>query len=274
MHRFFVNQSNIDTDDGICKITGTDVNHIANVLRMKKGEQILLSTGQKEDPVEYLCEIDEIRSDEVRARILDLQKNARELPLNLYLFQALPKGDRFETVIEKGVELGVHGIIPVMSARCIVKLDEKRSLKKRERWNALALAAAKQSKRSFVPVVENPVNWQGALAAAQDMDLILVPYENAQGMRHTRDVIEGVKKLRTDLSGTRASDPATDASGNSGKMRSVGIFIGPEGGFEEREIAQLLEMGAEVITLGHRILRTDTAGMAVLSMLMLHLEED
>ena len=251
MYRFFVEQSDINTDNGVCLIRGTDVNHIVNVLRMRQGERILLSTGLKEDPVEYLCEIDEIRSDEVRARILDLQKNARELPLDLYLFQALPKGDRFETVIEKSVELGVHEIIPVMSARCIVKLDEKRAEKKTARWNALSLSAAKQSKRSFVPVVENPVSWQGALDAARDMDLILVPYENAEGIRHTREVIAGLK------------GPG-----------SAGIFIGPEGGFEEREIRELLAAGADVITLGHRILRTDTAGIAVLSMLMLQLEED
>ena len=276
MHRFFIEQSNIDTQSGVCVIRGTDVNHIANVLRMRQGEQILLSTGVKEDPVEYLCEIDGIRPDEVRARILDLQKNARELPLDLYLFQALPKGDRFETVIEKGVELGVHEIIPVMSARCIVKLDEKRAEKKTARWNALSLSAAKQSKRSFVPVVEKPVSWQGALDAARSMDLVLAAYENAQGMGHTRNVIAGVirRKLRgegSDRPGPKNSEQTSAALRPAGK---IGIFIGPEGGFEDREIEQLQELGAEVITLGHRILRTDTAGICVLSMLMLHLEED
>lgn len=94
MHRFFIEQSDIDTENGICRIRGKDVNHIGTVLRMKKGEQILLSTGIREDEVEYLCEIDEIGPDEVSARILDLQKRARELPLDLYLFQAIPKGDR------------------------------------------------------------------------------------------------------------------------------------------------------------------------------------
>ena len=133
MHRFFASQSNIDPDNGFIRIMGDDVNHISHALRMKKGEQILLCTGRKEDPVEYLCEIDEIRSDEVRVRILDFQKHARELPMDLYLFQAIPKGDRFETVIEKGVELGVHRIVPVRSSRCIVKLDEKRALKKAAR---------------------------------------------------------------------------------------------------------------------------------------------
>lgn len=251
MHRFFANQSNIDPENGFIRIMGDDVNHISHALRMKRGEQILLCTGQKEDPIEYLCEIDEIRSDEVIARILDFQKHARELPMDLYLFQAIPKGDRFETVIEKGVELGVHRIIPVMSSRCIVKLDEKRALKKTERWNALALTAAKQSKRSFIPVVEKPVKWSEALEEAKCLDRILVPYENAEGIRHTREVIAGLK------------GPG-----------SAGIFIGPEGGFEEREIRELLAAGADVITLGHRILRTDTAGIAVLSMLMLQLEED
>ena len=252
------------------------MNHIANVLRMRQGERILLSTGLKEDPVEYLCEIEEIRSDEVRAGILDLQKNARELPLDLYLFQALPKGDRFETVIEKGVELGVHEIIPVISARCIVKLDEKRVEKKTARWNALSLSAAKQSKRSFVPVVQNPLSWQGALDAARDMDMVLVPYENAKGMSHTREVIAGVRGLSLRAEGPDREDPepAAQTAGEKEAAGKIGIFIGPEGGFEDREISQLQEMGAEVITLGHRILRTDTAGICVLSMLMLYLEED
>ena len=257
MHRFFVEQSNIDMDSGICRIRGNDVNHIGHALRMKKGEQVLLCTGMREDPVEYLCEITDISADEVLARILDLQKNARELPLDLYLFQAIPKGERFETVIEKGVELGVHGIIPVFSARCIVKLDEKRAEKKCARWNALALTAAKQSRRSFVPVVEKPVGWTEAIGMARKMSRILVPYENAEGIGHTREVLASLGAM---------VNPGQE------NPESIGIFIGPEGGFEEREIAQLQEMGAEVITLGHRILRTDTAGIAVLSMLMLHLE--
>ncbi len=251
MYRFFVEQSNIDMESGVIKITGSDVNHIGNVLRMKSKEQVLLCTGIKDDPVEYLCEIDEIRTEYVTARILDLQKNARELPSEITLFQAIPKGDRFETVIEKSVELGVHRIVPVMSARTIVKLDEKRSAKKTERWNALALTAAKQSKRSFIPEVLRPVTWAGALEIAGSLDKILVPYENAEGITHTREVIAGL---------------------TSGE--SIGIFIGPEGGFEEREIGQLLEKKAEVITLGHRILRTDTASIATLSMLMLHLEQN
>ena len=227
------------------RIVGDDVNHIRNVLRMKKGEQILLCTGQENDPVEYLCEIDEVGSEEVTARILDLQKNARELPADLYLFQALPKGDRFETVIQKCVELGVHEIIPVITARTIVKLDEKRAAKKTDRWNSISLAAAKQSKRSFIPAVQTPVKWNGALETASGLDKILVPYENAKGIAYTRKPGE-----------------------------KVGIFIGPEGGFEEKEIEQLQALGAESITLGHRILRTDTASPAILAMLMLHLESD
>ncbi len=251
MYRFFIERKNIDLDSGICRITGSDVNHIGNVLRMKRGEQVLLSCGEKEDPVEYLCEIEEVRSEEVAARILEFRKSGRELPSDLYLFQAIPKGDRFETVIEKSVELGVHRIIPVLSARTIVKLDESRARKKAARWNALSLTAAKQSKRAFVPGVELPVSWNKALETAKKLDRILVPYENAEGIAHTRQILESLKR-----------------------GESVGIFIGPEGGFEEKEIWQLQEQGAEVITLGHRILRADTAGITVLSLLMMQLEED
>ena len=237
--------------DGKIRITGDDVNHIRNVLRMKNGEQILVCTGREGDPVEYLCQIEELRPDEVTAQILDLQKHARELPADLYLFQALPKGDRSESVIQKCVELGVHEIVPVISARTIVKIDEKRAAKKTERWNGISLAAAKQSKRAFIPKVTPPMNWKMALQAASGLDRILVPYENAKGISHTRRVIEEVK------AGER-----------------VGIFIGPEGGFEAKEIEQLLSLGAGSITLGHRILRTDTASPAILAMLMLHLESD
>ncbi len=249
MYRFFTDQSNIDMQEGKIRIVGDDVNHIRNVLRMKKGEHILLATGLEEDPVEYLCEIEEIMAQEILARILDMSKSARELPSQLYLFQAIPKGDRFETVIEKSVELGIHEIIPVISARTIVRLDEKRAQKKTERWNAMALSAAKQSKRTYIPKVRTPLSWKQALDMASGLDRILVPYENAEGIAHTRRVIERL-------------EPGM----------SAGIFIGPEGGFEEREIEELKALEAEIITLGHRILRSDTAGIAILSMLMLRLE--
>ena len=249
MYRFFVEQSDIDMQEGRIAVCGNDVNHIRNVLRMKPGEQILLCTGNEGDPVEYLCEIDELRSDMVLARILDLQKNARELPSDICLFQAIPKGDRFETVIEKSVELGVHEIVPVMSARTIVRLDEKRAQKKTDRWNSISLSAAKQSKRSFIPKVDLPHTWKQALERSRTLDRILVPYENAEGIAHTREVIGAIRP-----------------------GESIGIFIGPEGGFEESEVRQLEEMGGSVITLGHRILRTDTASIATLAMLMLHLE--
>jgi len=251
MYRFFTQPSDIRMQEGMIRIAGDDVNHIRNVLRMKKGEQILVCSGIKDDPAEYLCEIDEIRSDEVTARILDLQKKARELPADLYLFQAIPKGDRFETVIQKCVELGVHEIIPVFSARTIVKLDEKKAEKKAERWRGISLAAAKQSKRSVIPDVRTPMTWKNALAEAAKLDRILVSYENAKGIGNTRRVFGEI---------------------HSGE--SIGIFTGPEGGFEEAEIGQLKSLGAEVITLGHRILRTDTASIAVLAMLMLQLETD
>lgn len=251
MYRFFVEESNIDIQEGKIRIVGTDVNHIRNVLRMKCGEKVLLCTGQESDPAEYLCEIDSLAPDAVTAAILDYSKSARELPAQLYLFQAVPKGDRFESVIQKCVELGVHEIIPVLTARTIVKLDEKRAAKKTERWNAISLAAAKQSKRSLIPEVTLPQSWKQALESASKMDRILVPYENAQGISYTRSVIAQVRP-----------------------GEQVGIFIGPEGGFEEREIAQLQELGGSCITLGHRILRTDTASPAILAMLMLHLESD
>ena len=250
MHRFFVSAENIDPENGYIAVTGEDVNHIRNVLRMKSGEQILLCTGEAGDETEYLCAVEEVRPDRVVTRILDFGRSARELAADLYLFQAIPKGDRFETVIEKSVELGVHAVIPVMTARVIVRLDEKRAEKKTARWNSIALSAAKQSKRSFLPEVSLPVSFDDALQQAKGLDRILVPYENAEGMAYTRQVLSEVKA-----------------------GEKVGIFIGPEGGFEEEEIDRLKSAGAQAVTLGHRILRSDTAGPAVLAMLSLYLEE-
>jgi len=249
MYRFFTESPNIS--GGRVRSTGDDVNHIKNVLRMRKGEEILVCTGQEDDPAEYSCTIEELCPDEVIAKIIDMRASARELPSKIYLYQAIPKGDRFETVIEKCVELGVYKIIPVLTKRTIVKIDPKKEQKKTARWNAVSLSAAKQSKRSVIPCVAQPLSFAEALEAAAEQDVNLVPYENAEGIGYTRKVIGDIRP-----------------------GQSVGIFIGPEGGFEESEVRALEERGSRIVTLGHRILRTDTASMSILAMLMLHLEQE
>ena len=201
------------------------------------------------DGREYRCGIEAFAEDTVVCTLRFIKEEGVELPSPIYLFQALPKADKMELIVQKAVELGVHEIIPVAAKRCVVKLDEKKAAGKASRWQGIAEAAAKQSKRGVIPVVRSPLSFQEAVNLAGDMDVRLIPYELAEDMAHTRSVIEAVKP-----------------------GQSIAVFIGPEGGFEEREIQTAISAGIEPVTLGKRILRTETAGLTVLSWLMYHLE--
>lgn len=245
MQHFFVRPSQVEGTQ--IRIEGSDVNHIKNVLRMKVGEQAKLSDGAGKT---YLCEIEAFTAETVQMKILEEGAADTELPSKLYLFQGLPKNDKMELIVQKAVELGVHEVIPVATKRAVVKLDEKKAAKKVERWNSISESAAKQAGRAIVPEVTNVMTYTQALEKAKELDLVLVPYERAEGMAETKQIVSAIKK-----------------------GQSVGIFIGPEGGFEESEIMQAMEMGAEPITLGRRILRTETAGFTMLSILMFALEE-
>ncbi len=246
MYRFFVEEHQIEPTR--IHITGSDVNHIRNVLRMKPGEKILVSA---QGNLEYKCYIEKLEEEEVTAVILYAMESDLELPSRIFLFQGLPKGDKMELIIQKTVELGVHEIIPVASRRCVVKLDEKKAKSKVARWQGISESAAKQSKRMIVPKVHPVMKFEEALEYARSMDMVLIPYELAKGMRHTKELFASIRP-----------------------GQSVGIFIGPEGGFEEEEVKKAVEAGAEPVTLGKRILRTETAGMTVLSILMYLMEED
>ncbi len=246
MYRFFVEEHQIEPTR--IHITGSDVNHIRNVLRMKPGEEILVSAQEN---LEYKCYIEKLEEEEVTAVILYAMESDLELPSRIFLFQGLPKGDKMELIIQKTVELGVHEIIPVASRRCVVKLDEKKAKSKVARWQGISESAAKQSKRMIVPKVHPVMKFEEALEYARSMDMVLIPYELAKGMRHTKELFASIRP-----------------------GQSVGIFIGPEGGFEEEEVKKAVEAGAEPVTLGKRILRTETAGMTVLSILMYLMEED
>lgn len=246
MQRFFVEPHQIDEEAHQIHITGSDVNHISNVLRMKTGEELWISDGSK---YEYRCTIESFEPDEVLLHIVYLQEPEYELPCRIYLFQGLPKADKMELIIQKAVELGAYEIIPVETKRCVVKLDGRKSAKKTARWQQIAESAAKQSKRMLIPNVHEVLTFREALKYAESMDVRLVPYELARGMQETKEILAGI-------------EPG----------QSVGIFIGPEGGFEEKEIEAAIEGGAKPITLGRRILRTETAGLAILSVLMFQLE--
>lgn len=225
---------------------GPDVNHIKNVLRMKRGDQVMVSDGEG---MQYLCALESFADGLVWFEIVDTWKENRELSSKLYLFQGLPKSDKMELIIQKATELGVYEVVPVVTGRTVVRLDEKKAQKKTARWNAIAESAAKQSGRSRIPRVREAMIFSEALASAGELDVLLIPYEKAEGMEATRQVIEGIRP-----------------------GQSVGIFIGPEGGFEEAEVEQAVALGAAPVTLGRRILRTETAGFVMLSMLLYHLE--
>ncbi len=245
MYRFFVDKEQIS--DGKAHIIGEDAHHIKNVLRMKKGDSIYLSCG---DEWEYECIIDEFADDEIIASVADATKPGKELPCRITLYQCMPKKDKMELIIQKAVELGVYEIVPVESARCIAKLDEKKKTSRISRWNSIAAAAAKQSKRLIEPKVYEPIKLNNAIKSAASKTHSFIPYENEDGMKKTRELFEEI---------------------NSGD--SIGIIIGPEGGFESEEIEAAVNEGISSVTLGKRILRTETAGMAVLSMLTYVLED-
>ena len=243
MYNFFVDEC-ARTGNSF-RISGKDHNHICNVLRMQVGDTFLVSCGG----ISFLCRLEHIQGEAVVAEIVEEDYQNTELPVHFYLFQGLPKGDKLELIIQKTVELGAAGIIPVEMSRCVMKLDEKKKKSRRERWQSIAESAAKQSKRNVIPEVSNVMTYKQAIAKAGEMDLFLVPYENERGMAATREALSHIKP-----------------------GMSVGILVGPEGGFDEKEIELAREAGAYIISLGKRILRAETAAITALGLGMLHVE--
>ena len=243
MYNFFVDENSINENTAV--IYGGDFNHIKNVLRMKIGENLLISCRG----YSHLCEIEGFDDGCVTVKIIERDCKDATLPIEIYLFQGLPKSDKMELIIQKAVELGVSEVIPVEMKRCVVKLEEKKADSKIARWQSIAESAAKQSKCTKIARVQSVMPYKKALEYAKSLDVLLVPYENKEGMKATLDALKQIK------SGQR-----------------VGILVGPEGGFEDNEIALATEQGAKIISLGKRILRTETAAITAMSMLMLYAE--
>ena len=243
MFNFFADEQQFN--DNKYYITGNDYNHIVNVLRMQVGDKFLVSCNSSSD----LCEIESTDDNTVCAVIIEKNYQETELPIKIYLFQGLPKSDKMELIIQKVTELGVTDIIPVEMSRCVVKIEDKKKQSKQARWQAIAESAAKQSKRNCIPVVHNITPYKIALQTAQELDVIIVPYENKDGMLATKDALSSIKPGAT-----------------------VGIFIGPEGGFDETEITTAINAGGKIISLGKRILRTETAAITSAGMCMLYAE--
>lgn len=244
MQQFFADPSWIQGNS--IYIEGADVNHMKNVLRMKPGEDVRVNDGRGKT---YLCCVNAYEEDRAVLDILKVLDSDTELPSRITLFQGLPKGDKMEWIVQKAVELGAYSVVPFAAKRSVVKLDEKKAAKKQARWQAIAKGAAEQSGRSIIPEVETVLTFAEALEAARALDVLLIPYELEEGMKETVRVIESI------LPG-----------------ESVGIFIGPEGGFEEAEVELAKAAGAHPVSLGKRILRTETAGLMALSVLMYRLE--
>lgn len=243
MFNFFVKEEN--RSENRFYIDGSDFNHIKNVLRMNNGEELLVSC----DGVSNLCRLVSIDGECAVAQITQENYHNTELPVKICLFQGLPKSDKMELIIQKAVELGVYEIIPVEMNRCVVKLDEKKKKSKIQRWQAISESAAKQSKRNTVPLISDVLTYNEAMKKAKALDLLLVPYENARGMTAAKEALSYIKN-----------------------GSSVGIVIGPEGGFEEAEVIAAEEAGGKRISLGERILRTETAAVTAVGMCMLYAE--
>ena len=245
MYRFYVSADQLAEKEVF--ISGGDVNHIKNVLRLEVGDWIVACDGNGTD---YVSRIQSICSDEVVASIEKVQPTGTELPVRITLFQGMPKKDKLELIIQKAVELGACEIVPVMTKRTVVKLSEEKKINKRlERWQSIAYAAAKQCDRGIIPTVHKPVSYEEALAMADQLDYNVIPYELQTGMEEARKIVD-----------------------QACKQRSLGIFIGPEGGFEPEEVERAMTRNIHPMTLGKHILRTETAGMALLSILMFQMQ--
>ncbi len=233
------------SENSIFHVTGPEAHHLIKVVRIRVGEKLRVTDKAGNS---FLCQVTDIFDKELDVSIIE-ELPSTELANKIYLFQALPKGDRMETIIEKCVELGVYEIIPVTMKNCIVKLDDKKKKSRVERYQAIAKSAAEQSKRSMIPNVHDVMSFKEAFDYAKSCDIRLLPYECKNGMADTYEALSTIKK-----------------------GDSIAVFIGPEGGFDASEI-DMVKDAVRLISLGSRILRTDTAAICSLGMLMLKCEE-
>lgn len=248
MHKFFTPKELINGD--VAKIIGDDVKHIYKVLRISEGEKVTLNNCEG---VEYLGRVKSVSKQEVLIYILEELESNNESDVNIYLFQGLPKSQKMDLIVQKGTELGITEFIPTITHRVDVKL--KGEFKKLDRLNRIALEAAKQSKRSIIPKVLEPIEFDEVLEKINSLDLLIVPYENANNF--------GIKTLINELR----------KENNIDNIKNIGIFVGPEGGIEEDEIERLKDKGAYIVTLGKRILRTETAGFVATSLIQYELSD-
>lgn len=256
MPKFFVKEEQIKEDKII--IQGQDVNHIKKVLRAKIGDELQICNNKTKE--NFLCDIENIENEEILCKIKEKVEEKAESNIEITIFQGLPKADKMEYIIQKSVELGVYDITPVEMKRCVVKLDEKDKNKKQLRWQKISEVAAKQCGRDIIPQINNIINIKNVCNLIEKYDIVLVAYENEkentlkQQLKAIKNQLQNEEKLLNN------------------KIK-IGVVIGPEGGLEEQDVELLKENGAKVITLGNRILRTETVALNVLSIIMYELEK-
>jgi len=248
MPKFFVTNGSIQNNE--IEIIGKDVNHIKNVLRKKIGDQLTICNT--DISIDYLCEILKFQDDTIKCSILKQLETNAESNVKVTILQGLPKADKMELVIQKAVELGVYDITPVEMKRCVVKLTDKDKIKKLQRWQKIAEVAAKQSGRNRIPQINEMKSIPNICNLCQEYDIVIVAYEN-----------EKENKLKQELEKLKI---------NQKQNLRIAILIGPEGGIDNSEIELLKENGAKIVTLGNRILRTETVALSVLSIIMYEFE--
>ena len=246
MPKFFVKDEQVDEEN--IKIVGEDVNHIVNVLRLKKEDEVQICNANTN--VNYIANIINMNKKIVECKIKHIENSTNETNIDITLFQGLPKADKMEYIIQKNVELGVKHIVPVDMERSIVKLDEKTMIKKIERWQKISEVAAKQSGRDIIPKIENIINVKKICELIKNYDIVLIAYENENQIT-LKDKLRKIKNFDN---------------------LKIAVFIGPEGGIDKKELEELIKAGAKTITLGKRILRTETASIVVVSNLIYEAE--
>lgn len=247
MRKFFVKENQIK--ENVIEILGDDVNHIRNVLRLECGEVIMIC--DMDNSVNYISKIDNIEKDKIICNIQNIAEGEAEGNVEITIFQGLPKSDKMELIIQKGTELGVKEFVPVNFERCIVKLKGKDEEKKIDRWQKIAEMAAKQSGRDIVPKIKNIESIKNICNLIPNYDILLVAYENEKNNSLKQELTK-LKKLKENI--------------------KIGVVIGPEGGIADNEIELFKEAGAKIITLGNRILRTETVCLMCTSIIMYELE--
>lgn len=255
MPRFFVRNEQVK--EKTIEILGEDIKHIKNVLRKQIGDK--LEICNQDTKKSYICEIEKLEDKSILTKIIEeLKKDDNKISVDIY--QGLPKADKMELIIQKSVELGVNAIIPVAMKRCVVKITSKDEIKKITRWQKIAESAAKQSGRNTIPEIKNIINIEKVNQLIKEYDSVIVAYENEKENTIKHELLKLKEKVKT--------------NNKTNNKTKIAIVIGPEGGLEEKDVELLKQNGAKIVTLGNRILRTETVALNVLSIIMYELEQN